>query len=72
MASHDDLIFGDLSETLGYPERSEELSIVKQGPVRRIAIWREILEDPLVNGSVKAHYYDDKGILVIDLHNGES
>lgn len=72
MASKDELIFNGMSELLGYPSRSEHMNIVKQGPVRRITLWKEIIDHPGVDDSVKAHYYEDNGLLVIDLHNGDS
>lgn len=53
------------------PDRSDEMSIVTQGPVKRVALWKEIIDDPEVNGSVQGHYFKDSGLLLLDLHSGE-
>lgn len=58
-------------EVTGLPDRSEDLSLLKQGPMTRITLWKEIVEDGNVNSTVKGHYFEDSGLLLIDLHNGE-
>lgn len=53
------------------PDRSDDMSIVTQGPVKRVGLWQEIIDDPNVNGSVKGHYFKESGLLLLDLHSGE-
>lgn len=56
-------------EVDGYPDRIESMSIIKQGPVRRVTIWRDILDDPSVADDVKGYLFKNEGLLLIDLHD---
>lgn len=54
----------------GYPDRVETMSILNQGPVRRITLWRDIIDDPSVGEDVKGYLFEESGLLLIDLHDG--
>lgn len=56
-------------EVDGYPDRVESMSILKQGPVRRLTVWREIIDDPNVGDDVKGYLFENEGLLLIDLHD---
>lgn len=56
-------------EVDGFPDRIDSMPIIKQGPVRRITVWREILDDPDVGDDVKGYLFENEGLLLIDLHD---
>lgn len=47
------------------------MPIINQGPVRRLTVWRDILDDPDVGDEVKGYWFEKDGLLLIDLHNSE-
>jgi len=53
----------------GYPDRIDSMPIIKQGPVRRLTVWRDILDDPSVGEDVKGYWFEESGLLLIDLHD---
>lgn len=57
-------------EVDGYPDRIDSMPIINQGPVRRLTVWRDILDDPSVGDCVKGYWFEDSGLLLLDLHDG--
>lgn len=70
MASRTTLPTDGPIEVDGYPDRIDSMPIIKQGPVRRLTVWRDILDDPSVGEGVKGYLFKEEGLLLIDLHDG--
>jgi len=51
-------------------DRIDTISILNQGPKRRINLWKEIKEDPNVDGKVTGYLFQQEGLLLIDLYAG--
>lgn len=56
-------------EVDGYPDRIDTMPLIEQGPVRRLTVWRDILDDPCVGSNVKGYWFENEGLLLIDLHD---